>query len=255
VVAFFFHRVLVVLLRHHPASWQVSTLHGNRFRQWSSGPWIVEHRCRDARCVAEALFVKVAIRVERFDAYIGYANRAFQQTPEILKAIRMQVAINVGFGMVNDYAGGVERRCSERFPADDVAEVEVSGDSTFTLSGFMRDVSQMGLRLALPERVSPGAKVRISVRGGSTTDGRGPLLSIRRRHLLCRSRRAHDPQANRGTTNEFRATCVTGFSRGKDSDRRRNQGPCEPRHLRHRPLRVTSTSSLIWGPRSRLAGL
>jgi hypothetical protein len=69
---------------------------------------------------------------------------------------------------VSGTPAGDERRCSERFPVDDEAEVEVSGDSPFTLSGFMRDVSQMGLRLALPERVSPGAKVRISVRGGST---------------------------------------------------------------------------------------
>lgn len=67
---------------------------------------------------------------------------------------------------------GDERRHSERFPADDEADVEVSGDSTFTLSGFLRDVSQMGLRLALPERVSPGASVRISLaRGGTRLTG------------------------------------------------------------------------------------
>jgi hypothetical protein len=67
---------------------------------------------------------------------------------------------------------GDERRHSERFPADDEAEVEVSGDSIFTLFGFLRDVSQMGLRLALPERVSPGASVRISLpRGGTRLTG------------------------------------------------------------------------------------
>jgi hypothetical protein len=53
---------------------------------------------------------------------------------------------------------GDKRRCPQRFPANDEADVEVSGDSTLTLSGFVRDVSQMGLRLALPERVSPRSK-------------------------------------------------------------------------------------------------
>jgi hypothetical protein len=59
-----------------------------------------------------------------------------------------------------------ERRHAERFPVDDEAEVEVVGDSTFMLSGFLRDVTPMGLRLALPERVSPGASITISLRGG-----------------------------------------------------------------------------------------
>jgi hypothetical protein len=59
----------------------------------------------------------------------------------------------------------IERRRSMRFPVDDAAEVEIVGNPTVKLSGFLRDASQSGVRLALPDRVSRGAGVKIVVRG------------------------------------------------------------------------------------------
>jgi hypothetical protein len=60
----------------------------------------------------------------------------------------------------------IERRRSVRFPADDEAEVEIAGEPVVKLSGFLRDVSQHGVRLALPERVNSGAGVKIALAGG-----------------------------------------------------------------------------------------
>lgn len=65
----------------------------------------------------------------------------------------------------------IERRDSVRFPADDAAEIEVAGDPAFKLSGFLRDASRRGVRLALPERVSRGADVKIIVRGAVVLHG------------------------------------------------------------------------------------
>ncbi len=59
----------------------------------------------------------------------------------------------------------IERRQAMRFPADDAAEIELVGNPCRQLSGFLRDASRTGLRLALPERVSRGAVVKITVRG------------------------------------------------------------------------------------------
>lgn len=58
-----------------------------------------------------------------------------------------------------------------RFPADDDAEVEIAGEPARKLSGFLRDASQAGVRLALPERVSRGAAVKIKVRGAGELHG------------------------------------------------------------------------------------
>jgi hypothetical protein len=65
----------------------------------------------------------------------------------------------------------IERRQSVRFPADDEAQIEVAGDPVQKLSGFLRDVSRNGVRLALPERVAQGAQVRIFVAGGVLLEG------------------------------------------------------------------------------------
>jgi hypothetical protein len=59
----------------------------------------------------------------------------------------------------------IERRQAVRFPADDDVEIEVADDSTLKLSGFLRDASRTGVRLALPERAPRGAEVRIKMRG------------------------------------------------------------------------------------------
>jgi PilZ domain len=65
----------------------------------------------------------------------------------------------------------MERRQAMRFPADDAAEVEIAGNPGLKLAAFLRDASQTGLRLALPERVAPGAEVKITVRGASVLLG------------------------------------------------------------------------------------
>jgi c-di-GMP-binding flagellar brake protein YcgR len=59
----------------------------------------------------------------------------------------------------------IERRQAVRFPAHDDVEIQVAGDPALKLSGFLRDASRTGVRLALPERVSRGAEVRIKLRG------------------------------------------------------------------------------------------
>lgn len=64
-----------------------------------------------------------------------------------------------------------ERRQSVRFPADDEAQVEFIDYPGLTLSGFLRDVSQNGMRVALPEKVRNGARVKISVATGHVVEG------------------------------------------------------------------------------------
>jgi hypothetical protein len=48
------------------------------------------------------LFIKVAEQMERFDGYIGALEGALQETPEVLKAIGMDLAINVCLGVIDD---------------------------------------------------------------------------------------------------------------------------------------------------------
>ena len=65
----------------------------------------------------------------------------------------------------------IERRQSVRFPADDEAQVELMDAPGQKLSGFLRDVSQNGMRLALPEKITSGARVKISVANGHVVEG------------------------------------------------------------------------------------
>src|SRR5262249_38880221 len=64
---------------------------------------------REAECVShfaivetERLFVEVAEQMERFDGNVGALDGALQETPEVLKAVSVDRAVHVGFGMVND---------------------------------------------------------------------------------------------------------------------------------------------------------
>ena len=65
----------------------------------------------------------------------------------------------------------IERRRSMRFPTNDEAEVEVVADPPYTLSGFVRDASREGLRLALPKPLARGVQVKITLRGSPTLIG------------------------------------------------------------------------------------
>jgi len=59
-----------------------------------------------AMIVAERLFIDVTEQVERLDADICSVNAALQKTPEVLQAVGVNVALHVGFGVV-DYLMGV----------------------------------------------------------------------------------------------------------------------------------------------------
>jgi hypothetical protein len=81
----------------------------------------------------------------------------------------MQTAVRESFAGIQP--AWIERRRATRFPADDAAQVEVAGDPSFTISGFLRDASRTGVRLALPQPISRGAEVRISLGGAPAIPG------------------------------------------------------------------------------------
>jgi len=52
--------------------------------------------------VAERLFVQIAEEMERLDRHIGAFQAALQQRPEVLKPVRMNLAIDVALCVVNE---------------------------------------------------------------------------------------------------------------------------------------------------------
>src|SRR5665213_1139572 len=55
--------------------------------------------------VAERLFINVAEQVERFHADIGSLQAAFQETPEVLHAVSVDLPIHVSLSVINDRMG------------------------------------------------------------------------------------------------------------------------------------------------------
>ena len=53
--------------------------------------------------VPECLLVKVAEQMKRFHGNIGSFQRAFQQAPEVLHAVRMDMALDVLDGMIDNF--------------------------------------------------------------------------------------------------------------------------------------------------------
>lgn len=51
--------------------------------------------------VAKRLLVKVAEQVERFDRHLGSFQTALQKTPEVLKAVRVDIPVDVLNRVVN----------------------------------------------------------------------------------------------------------------------------------------------------------
>src|SRR5205085_1452878 len=49
----------------------------------------------------ERLLIKITEQVKRFDAHIRSLNRTFQETPEVLYAVRVNLTVNVLLRMVN----------------------------------------------------------------------------------------------------------------------------------------------------------
>lgn len=72
--------------------------------------------------VAESLFVNVAEQVEGFDANIGAAQSALEQAPEVLQPIGMDLAANVGLGVVDELVDvfGLESEVSGGFIGEDM---------------------------------------------------------------------------------------------------------------------------------------
>jgi hypothetical protein len=56
-------------------------------------PTLVKPKC---------LFVDVAVKMKRFNGNVRAVNAALQERPEVLAAVRMNLPINVGFGMVHN---------------------------------------------------------------------------------------------------------------------------------------------------------
>jgi hypothetical protein len=77
---------------------------------------------------------------------------------------------------------GNTRQRAVRFPVADEVQIELSGDSIVTLSGFLRDVSHTTLRLVLPQPVRPGSGVRIS--GGKGVEMTGEVRYCRPRGAI-----------------------------------------------------------------------
>src|SRR5260370_39884511 len=79
------------MLVHKPPSGHVA----KRFRETRA--------VRDLAAIeAESLLVHVAEQMERFDADIGALKTTLEQRPKILNSVRVDIALNVGFGVVND---------------------------------------------------------------------------------------------------------------------------------------------------------
>jgi hypothetical protein len=65
----------------------------------------------------------------------------------------------------------IERLKSVRFPENDEAQIQLTADPTFQISGFVRDANSAGLRLALPEPLAPGLEIRIILTTGTVLHG------------------------------------------------------------------------------------
>src|SRR5665213_176481 len=52
--------------------------------------------------VAKSLFIQITEQVVRFDAHVGTIQAALQETPEVLHTVRVDVAANVLFSMIDD---------------------------------------------------------------------------------------------------------------------------------------------------------
>ena len=48
--------------------------------------------------------------MERFDRHVGATNGTFQQRPEVLEAVGVNLPVNVSFGVIDDVVGVWSRR-------------------------------------------------------------------------------------------------------------------------------------------------
>src|SRR5665213_625339 len=52
--------------------------------------------------IAERLLIEVSEQMERLNTHIGTAHRSLKQAPEVLHAVRVDIAIHVSFGVVDN---------------------------------------------------------------------------------------------------------------------------------------------------------
>ena len=53
-----------------------------------------------ALIVTKALFVKITMKVEGLDTHVGSVDAALQEVPKVLKPIRVNLPVNVGYSMI-----------------------------------------------------------------------------------------------------------------------------------------------------------
>jgi len=58
-----------------------------------------------ALVVAEGLLIKVSERMKRFNAHIRAFDRPLQERPEVFQLVRVDRAVNIRLGMVDDFVG------------------------------------------------------------------------------------------------------------------------------------------------------
>lgn len=55
-----------------------------------------------ALVITERLLIEVSEEMEWLDTYVGTSNRTLQETPEVLHPVRVDVAVYIRLGMVNN---------------------------------------------------------------------------------------------------------------------------------------------------------
>ena len=88
-----------------------------------NGPYHVEEALAigcEACVEAERLLVEVAEQMERLHAHVGAPDRALQEAPKILHALRVNIAVYVGLGVVHDLVGVVGLQALHVHPVEPV---------------------------------------------------------------------------------------------------------------------------------------
>jgi hypothetical protein len=71
----------------------------------------------DAIVETEGLLVKVTEQMERFDRHVGATDGALQERPEVLAVVGVDLAVHVGFSVVDDLIFTAKTTASYRLSA------------------------------------------------------------------------------------------------------------------------------------------
>jgi hypothetical protein len=109
-----------------------------------------------ALVVTKRLFVKIPERMERLDAHVCAFQPALQERPEVLDAVRVDVPLNVAFGVVDHLMDIIDRQAVVGTPS--VAEYTRAALDIFAHNALQRRAAGIGnvaqadfLRLAIQE--------------------------------------------------------------------------------------------------------